>query len=185
MQPSAAHGTAFRRSPALCKASGFMIETVQSRRIVGIKISEAIVRSTKNRKLCNIFLGCTVTIKQYAAPTRKKIAESNWNPWKHWRNHCYLKGFSLPSSWTKKISARKAQKFQLFQPLGTQCVMGVQSVRAKARRKLMHLSLRLAFARTDCTPMTHCVPMGRNSWDDWLFCHFIYSVRQSCVFTTL
>jgi len=34
MQPSAAHGTAFRRSPALCKASGFMIETVQSRRIV-------------------------------------------------------------------------------------------------------------------------------------------------------
>ena len=28
-----------------------------------MKISEAIVRSTKNRKLCNIFLGCTVTIK--------------------------------------------------------------------------------------------------------------------------
>ena len=53
------------------------IETVQSRRIVGMKISEAIVRSTKNRKLCNIFLGCTVTIKQYAAPTRKKIAESS------------------------------------------------------------------------------------------------------------
>ena len=50
---------------------------VQSRRIVGMKISEAIVRSTKNRKLCNIFLGCTVTIKQYAAPTRKKIAESS------------------------------------------------------------------------------------------------------------
>ncbi len=34
---------------------------------------------------------------------------------------------------------------ELFHPLGTQCVMGVQSVRAKARRKLMHLSLRLAF----------------------------------------
>ncbi len=50
---------------------------VQSRRIVGMKISEAIVRSTKNRKLCNIFLGCTVTIKQYAAPTRKKIAENS------------------------------------------------------------------------------------------------------------
>ena len=77
MQPSAAHGTAFHRSPALCKASGFMIETVQSRRNVGMKISEAIVRSTKNRKLCNIFLGCTVTIKQYAVPTRKKIAESS------------------------------------------------------------------------------------------------------------
>ena len=76
MQPSAAHGTAFRRSPALCKASGFMIETVQSR-IVWMKSSEAIVQSTKNRKLCNIFLGCTVTIKQYAAPTRKKIAESS------------------------------------------------------------------------------------------------------------
>ena len=40
-----------------------------------MKISEAIVRSTKNRKLCNIFLGCTVTIKQYAAPTRKMNAK--------------------------------------------------------------------------------------------------------------
>ena len=40
---------------------------------------------------------------------------------------------------------RKAQKFQLFHPIGTQCVIGVQLVRAKARRKLMHLSLRLAF----------------------------------------
>ena len=77
MQPNAAHGTAFRRSPALCKASGFMIETVQSRRIVGMKISEAIVRSTKSRKLCNIFLGCAVTIKQHAAPTRKRIAENS------------------------------------------------------------------------------------------------------------
>ena len=45
----------------------------------------------------------------------------------------------------KKISARKTQKFQLFHPIGTQCVIGVQLVRAKARRKLMHLSLRLAF----------------------------------------
>ena len=77
MQPSAAHGTAFRRSPALCKASGFMIETVQSRRIVGMKNSEAIVQSTKTRKLCNIFLGCAVTIKQHAAPTRKRVAESS------------------------------------------------------------------------------------------------------------
>ena len=40
---------------------------------------------------------------------------------------------------------RKAQKFQLFHPIGTQCVIGVQLVRAKARRKLMHLCLRLAF----------------------------------------
>ena len=31
------------------------------------------------------------------------------------------------------------------------------------------MSLRLAFARTDCTPMTHCVPMGRNSWNFWVF----------------
>ena len=45
----------------------------------------------------------------------------------------------------KKISTRKTQKFQLFHPIGTQCVIGVQLVRAKARRKLMHLSLRLAF----------------------------------------
>ena len=33
----------------------------------------------------------------------------------------------------------------------------------KARRKLKYMSLRLAFARTGCTPMTHCVPMGWNS----------------------
>ena len=39
----------------------------------------------------------------------------------------------------------KSPENQLFHPIGTQCVMGVQSVRAKARRKLMHLSLRLAF----------------------------------------
>ena len=45
----------------------------------------------------------------------------------------------------KKISTRKTQKFQLFHLIGTQCVIGVQLVRAKARRKLMHLSLRLAF----------------------------------------
>ena len=49
----------------------------------------------------------------------------------------------------KKISARKAQKFQLFRPIGTQCVMGVQSVRAKARRKLKCMSLRLAFLHKD------------------------------------
>ena len=30
----------------------------------------------------------------------------------------------------------------------------------KARRKLKCMSLRLTFARTSCTPMTHCVPMG-------------------------
>ena len=40
---------------------------------------------------------------------------------------------------------KKAQKFQLFHPIGTQCVIGVQSVRAKARRKLKYMSLRLAF----------------------------------------
>ena len=40
---------------------------------------------------------------------------------------------------------RKSQSSQLFRPIGTQCVMGVQSVRAKARRKLKCMSLRLAF----------------------------------------
>ena len=38
---------------------------------------------------------------------------------------------------------------QLFRPIGTQCVMGVQSVRAKARRKLKCMSLRLAFLHKD------------------------------------
>ena len=42
-----------------------------------MEISEAIVRSTKSRKLCNIFLGCAVTIKQHAAPTRKRITENS------------------------------------------------------------------------------------------------------------
>jgi len=50
MQPSAAHGTAFRRSPALCKASGFMIETVQSGRIVGMRIVDTIAGSEKKAK---------------------------------------------------------------------------------------------------------------------------------------
>ena len=49
------------------------------------------------------------------------------------------------------------------------CSCQALSLCKKARRKLMHLSLRLAFARTDCTPMTHCVPMGRNSWNFWVF----------------
>ena len=49
----------------------------------------------------------------------------------------------------KKMTLRKAQKFQLFRPIGTQCVMGVQSVRAKARRKLKCMSLRLAFLHKD------------------------------------
>ena len=49
----------------------------------------------------------------------------------------------------KKMPLRKAQKFQLFRPIGTQCVMGVQSVRAKARRKLKCMSLRLAFLHKD------------------------------------
>ena len=44
---------------------------------------------------------------------------------------------------------KKTLKPQLFHPIGTQCVMGVQLVRAKARRKLMHLSLRLAFLHKD------------------------------------
>ena len=43
----------------------------------------------------------------------------------------------------------KTPENQLFHPIGTQCVMGVQLVRAKARRKLMHLSLRLAFLHKD------------------------------------
>ena len=43
----------------------------------------------------------------------------------------------------------KTLYFQLFRPIGTQCVMGVQSVRAKARRKLKCMSLRLAFLHKD------------------------------------
>ena len=43
----------------------------------------------------------------------------------------------------------KSLESSLFHLIGTQCVIGVQSVRAKARRKLMHLSLRLAFLHKD------------------------------------
>ena len=45
----------------------------------------------------------------------------------------------------RRQAYRKCPNNQLFHPIGTQCVIGVQLVRAKARRKLMHLSLRLAF----------------------------------------
>ena len=34
------------------------------------------------------------------------------------------KGAACHQAEPKKISARKAQKFQLFRPIGTQCVMG-------------------------------------------------------------
>ena len=37
------------------------------------------------------------------------------------------------------------------------CSCQALSLCKKARRKLMHLSLRLAFARTDCTPLWHIV----------------------------
>ena len=57
------------------------------------------------------------------------------------------------------------------------CSCQALSLCKKARRKLMHLSLRLAFARTDCTPMTHCVPMGRNSWNFWAFRADIFWVQ--------
>ena len=40
------------------------------------------------------------------------------------------------------------------------CSCQALSLCKKARRKLKCMSLRLAFARTSCTPMTHCVPMG-------------------------
>ena len=49
----------------------------------------------------------------------------------------------------KGADNEKALKSQLFRPIGTQCVMGVQSVRAKARRKLKCMSLRLAFLHKD------------------------------------
>ena len=58
------------------------------------------------------------------------------------------------------------------------CSCQALSLCKKARRKLMHLSLRLAFARTDCTPMTHCVPMGRNNWFSGLFEPFWYSLSS-------
>ena len=48
MQPSAAHGTAFRRSPALCKASGFMTGTAQNRKAVKVQIADRIVQTAPN-----------------------------------------------------------------------------------------------------------------------------------------
>ena len=57
MQPIAAHGTAFRRSPALCKASGFMIETVQSRRIVGMRIVDTIAGAQRTPWITQYLFG--------------------------------------------------------------------------------------------------------------------------------
>ena len=50
----------------------------------------------------------------------------------------------------------KGRPPQLFHLIGTQCVIGVQSVRAKARRKLVYLSLRLAFLHKDKTCQELC-----------------------------
>ena len=41
----------------------------------------------------------------------------------------------------------------------------------------MHLSLRLAFARTDCTPMTHCVPRGETVETSGLFALISFLVQ--------
>ena len=62
------------------------------------------------------------------------------------------------------------------------CSCQALSLCKKARRKLMHLSLRLAFARTDCTPMTHCVPMGRNSCGFKVFIWQAAPIKISTVF---
>ena len=77
MQPSAVHGTASPQSPVLCRASGFMTGTAQSRKVVKVEIVDRIVQTAQSHKLCNIFLGCAVTIKQHAAPTRKRITENS------------------------------------------------------------------------------------------------------------
>ena len=50
---------------------------------------------------------------------------------------------------------------QLFHLIGTQCVMGVQLVWAKARRKLMHLSLCLVFFIR--------IELDRTNVDGWSF----------------
>ena len=81
-------------------------------------------------------------MKQQAPKTLPQKAETIENTRK---TADILIGAACHQAEPKKISARKAQKFQLFHPIGTQYVIGVQLVRAKARRKLMHLSLRLAF----------------------------------------
>ena len=81
-------------------------------------------------------------MKQQAPKTLPQKAETIENTRK---TADILIGAACHQAAPKKMPLRKAQKFQLFRPIGTQCVMGVQSVRAKARRKLMHLSLRLVF----------------------------------------
>ena len=81
-------------------------------------------------------------MKQQAPKTLPQKAETIENTRK---TADILIGAACHQAAPKKMPLRKAQKFQLFHPIGTQCVIGGQLVRAKARRKLMHLSLRLAF----------------------------------------
>ena len=94
-------------------------------------------------------MGYTLTIKQHAAPARKMNAKKAETLENTGEIIDILKGAACHQAAPKKMPLRKAQKFQLFHPIGTQCVMGVQLVRAKARRKLMHVSLRLAFLHKD------------------------------------
>ena len=65
------------------------------------------------------------------------------------------------------------------------CSCQALSLCKKARRKLKCMSLRLAFARTSCTPMTHCVPMGWNSWNFWAFRSGIFLGAAWCATRTL
>ena len=49
----------------------------------------------------------------------------------------------------KKMPLRKAQKFQLFRPIGTQCVMGVQLVRAKSKTQTHAFEFASCFLHKD------------------------------------
>jgi len=87
--------------------------------------------------------------QQYEAASSKNLAKKAETIENTRKTVDILIGATCHQAAPKKMPLRKAQKFQLFRPIGTQCVMGVQSVRAKARRKLKCMSLRLAFLHKD------------------------------------
>ena len=80
MQPSAVHGTASPQSPVLCRASGFMTGTAQSRKVVKVEIVDRIVQTAQNSINPTIsFFGCTAatsSMKQQAPKTLPQKAET-------------------------------------------------------------------------------------------------------------
>ena len=74
MQPSAVHGTVFPQSLVLCRASGFMTGTAQSRKAVKVEIVDRIVQTAQNSINPTISFWLHSSNQQYEAASSKNLA---------------------------------------------------------------------------------------------------------------